>query len=91
MQKQDLEISGITTSRRGITSLIENQSILIMVDPRWLILLCTNNTLLCWKKSLMIWSLEKRPEDNCGKFMVGMDKHTGKVVVSWETKQAYSD
>ena len=23
--------------------------------------------------------------------MAGMDKHTGKVVVSWETKQAYSD
>ena len=91
MQKQDPEISGITTSRRGITSLIENPSILIMVDPRWLILLCTNNTLLCWKKSLMIWSLAKRPEDNCDKFMVGMDKHTGKVVVSRETKQAYSD
>lgn len=39
----------------------------------------------------MIWSLAKRPEDNCDKFMVGMDKHTGKVVVSRETKQAYSD
>ena len=39
----------------------------------------------------MIWSLTKRLEDNCDKFMVGMDKHTGKVVVSRETKQAYSD
>ena len=36
IQKQDLEISGITTSRKGTTSLIENPTILIVADPGWL-------------------------------------------------------
>ena len=32
-QKQDLVIIGITTSRKGITSLIETPTILIVADP----------------------------------------------------------
>ena len=39
MQKQDLEISGTTTSRKGTTSLIENPTILIVENPGWLTIL----------------------------------------------------
>ena len=56
MQKQDLEISGIINSRNRTVSLIKNLTILIVVYPGWLTLLCMNNNLLCWKKYPMIWS-----------------------------------
>ena len=39
--------------------LTENPTVLIVADPRWLILQFMNNTLLCWKKSSMIWSWQR--------------------------------
>ena len=89
MHKQDLEISGVTTSRKGTTSLIENSTILIMINPGRLILLCTNNTFLCWKKSSMIWSWQRSLKI----FLIVMSPWlllTGKVV-SRKTKQAYTE
>ena len=59
MQKQDLEISAIITLRKGTMLLVENQTILTMVDPGWLMLLCMSNNLTCWKKSSMICSWQR--------------------------------
>ena len=51
-----------------------------------------NNTTLL-EKIINDLELTKKPENNfnCDKSMVAMDRHTGKVVVSQKTMQAYSE